>query len=74
MWAGTWGGGSFVESGDRFEFAPGMSNVTMPMPALLRARDGSLWIGTADGLLHYQVGRTNWFTESVGRTSATCAP
>ena len=67
MWAGTWGGGSFVQSGDRFEFAPGMSNVTMPMPALLRARDGSLWIGTADGLLHYQAGRTNWFTESVGQ-------
>jgi signal transduction histidine kinase/ligand-binding sensor domain-containing protein len=66
MWAGTWGGGLFVQNGDRFEFAPGMTNVTMPMPALLRARDGGLWIGTAAGLLHYQAGKTNWFTESNG--------
>lgn len=67
MWAGTWGGGLFVQNGDRFEFAPGMEKVTMPMPALLRARDGGLWIGTAAGLLHYQAGKTNWFTESEGQ-------
>ena len=65
-WAGTWGGGLFVQNGDRFEFAPGLTNVTMPMPALLSARDGGLWIGTAAGLLHYQTGKTNWFTESDG--------
>ena len=57
----------FVQNGDRFEFAPGMTNVTMPMPALLSARDGGLWIGTAVGLLRYQAGKTNWFTESNGQ-------
>ncbi len=67
LWAGTWGGGLFVQNGDRFEFAPGLANITMPMPALLHARNGGLWIGTAVGLLRYQAGETNWFTESNGR-------
>jgi len=67
LWAGTWGGGLFVQNGDRFEFAPGMANITMPMPALLSARDGGLWIGTAVGLLRYQADQTNWFTESQGQ-------
>ncbi len=67
IWAGTWGGGLFVQSGNRFEFPVGLTNVTMPIPALLRAHDGGLWIGTAAGLLHYQNGKTNWFTESKGR-------
>lgn len=64
--AGTWGGGLFVLNGDHFDFAPGMSNVTMPMPALLHTGDGALWIGTADGLLRYDAGVTNWFSESDG--------
>ncbi len=67
LWAGTWGGGLFVQKGDRFEFPPGMSNVTMPMPALLRGRNDGMWIGTAAGLLHYQAGRTNWFNECDGQ-------
>jgi signal transduction histidine kinase len=67
LWAGTWGGGLFVQSDDRFKFAPGMENVTPPMPALLRAREGGLWIGTTIGLLHYQSGKTNWFTENHGQ-------
>ncbi len=66
IWAGTWGGGLFVLNDGRFDFPPGMSNVTMPMPALLRTHDGALWIGTADGLLHYDAGVTNLFSESDG--------
>ncbi|MGO9445417.1 MAG: two-component regulator propeller domain-containing protein, partial [Thiobacillaceae bacterium] len=66
IWAGTWGGGLFVLNTDRFDFPPGMSNVTMPMPALLRTHDGALWIGTADGLLHYDAGVTNLFAETDG--------
>jgi signal transduction histidine kinase/ligand-binding sensor domain-containing protein len=67
LWAGSWGGGLFVQNGDRFEFAPGLENITPPMPALLCARAGGLWIGTAMGLLHYQAGSTNWFTENNGQ-------
>ncbi len=67
LWAGTWGGGLFMRNDDHFEYAPGMTNVNMPMPALLKARDGGLWIGTAIGLLRYEAGRTNWFSASDGQ-------
>jgi signal transduction histidine kinase/ligand-binding sensor domain-containing protein len=67
LWAGTWGGGLFVQNGSQFDFAPGMENVTPPIPALLHGRAGGLWAGTAVGLLHYQGGRTNWFTEHNGQ-------
>ena len=65
---GNWGAGLFMRDGDRFKFAPGMENVTLPIPALLPAREGGLWAGTADGLLRYQNGRTNWFTETGGKS------
>ena len=64
LWAGTWGGGLFTQAGDRFEFAPGMEQVTLPMPALLCTREGGLWIGTAAGLLRYQEGKLTWYTEN----------
>jgi signal transduction histidine kinase/ligand-binding sensor domain-containing protein len=66
LWAGTWGGGLFVQNGDRFEYAPGMNDVNMPMPALLYAREGGLWIGTSVGLLRYQAGQATWFKEYNG--------
>jgi len=68
LWVGTWGGGLFMQNDDHFEFAPGMENVTMPMPALLPARAGGLWIGTALGLLRYQDGKATWFSEHNGQT------
>ena len=67
LWAGTWGGGLFVQDGDHFGFAPGMENLTPPMPALLYARDGTMWIGTTEGLLRYQAGQTAWFNENHGQ-------
>jgi ligand-binding sensor domain-containing protein/signal transduction histidine kinase len=68
LWVGTWGAGLFLRDGDRFKFAPGLENVTLPVPALLPARDGGLWAGTAAGLLHYLDGKTNWFTEANGKS------
>jgi signal transduction histidine kinase/ligand-binding sensor domain-containing protein len=68
LWVGTWGAGLFLREGNRFRFAPGMENMMLPIPALLPARDGGLWAGTAAGLLRYQAGRTNWFTESDGKS------
>jgi signal transduction histidine kinase/ligand-binding sensor domain-containing protein len=65
--AGTWGGGLFLQNGDHFDFAPGMERITPPMPALLQARDGTLWIGTTEGLLRYQAGQATWFKGSNGQ-------
>jgi len=68
LWVGTWGGGLFERAGDHFKFAPGLENLTVPVTALLPARDGGVWVGTSLGLLHYQDGKTNWFTEADGKT------
>ena len=67
IWAGTWGGGLFVLNGDRFGFPPGMSNITMPMPALLSTHDGALWIGTPTGAARYQNGKLERFNEMDGK-------
>ena len=66
IWAGTWGGGLFIQQGDRFVHAPGLENVTVSMPAILHARDGSTWIGTAAGLLHDQAGVPTWYGRKEG--------
>ncbi|MGH7950676.1 MAG: two-component regulator propeller domain-containing protein [Limisphaerales bacterium] len=63
LWVGTWGGGLFIQNGGSFDFAPGMQNVTPPMPAILSTRNG-LWVGTTVGLLHYQNGKTTWFDQN----------
>jgi signal transduction histidine kinase len=58
-------GGRIVPArGDEFQFAPGLENLRLTVPALLRSREGGLWAGTLGGLLRYQAGRTNWITEA----------
>jgi signal transduction histidine kinase/streptogramin lyase len=52
LWAGTWGAGLFLRHDDVFKRAPGIQNITLPMPALLPQADGLL-IGTEAGLLRY---------------------
>jgi signal transduction histidine kinase/ligand-binding sensor domain-containing protein len=66
MWAGTWGGGMFIQQGDHFVIPPGLQGVNMPMPAILQASDGVTWIGTASGLLRYETGAMKWFGEKDG--------
>ena len=68
LFVGTWGAGLFLRAGDHFQFAPGMENLKLPVPSLLPARGGGLWAGTSLGLLRYQDGRTNWFTEAGGKS------
>ena len=63
--AGTWGGGLFAEKDDSFDFASGLENVHLPMPALLFSHDG-LWIGTTAGVLHSQPGKLARFNEIAG--------
>jgi signal transduction histidine kinase/ligand-binding sensor domain-containing protein len=66
MWAGTWGGGIFMQQGDRLITPPGLENVNVPMPAILQSPDGVTWIGTASGLLRYENGLVKWFGEKDG--------
>jgi ligand-binding sensor domain-containing protein len=65
IWAGTWGGGLFQREDDTFDYAPGLENVLLPIPALLFLHD-ELWIGTTDGALLYQKGKFKRFNEIAG--------
>jgi signal transduction histidine kinase/ligand-binding sensor domain-containing protein len=66
LWAGTWGGGVFVEQDSHFITPAGLKNVIVPMTSMLSSRDGVTWIGTASGLLRYQAGDVKWFGEKDG--------
>jgi signal transduction histidine kinase/ligand-binding sensor domain-containing protein len=67
IWAGSWGGGLFVQKDDLFDFAPGLENCLLPMPALLFV-GSELWIGTPAGPLRYQNGKLEKFSEIAGET------
>ena len=66
IWAGTWGGGLFAQKADAFDFAPGLENFLLPMPALLFVGN-ELWIGTPAGALRYQNGKLERFNEAAGQ-------
>jgi signal transduction histidine kinase/ligand-binding sensor domain-containing protein len=66
IWAGSWGGGLFAQKDDAFDFAPGLENFLLPMPALLFVGD-ELWIGTPAGALRYQNGKLEPFNEIAGQ-------
>ena len=61
VWAGTWSGGLFVLRSNVVQSVPIVPGTPPPITALLPARQGGLWVGTAIGLLRYQDGQTNWF-------------
>ncbi len=66
IWAGTWGAGMFVQQGEHFVTPPGLENVNVHMAATLQAADGTTWIGTANGLIHYQNGAVKWYGAQDG--------
>ena len=66
IWAGTWGGGLFAQKDDVFDFAPGLENFLLPMPALLFAHN-ELWIGTPAGARLYRNGQLEQFSEIAGQ-------
>lgn len=60
-WVGTWSGGLFAIRSNVVQPVPLLPASPPPITALLPARAGVLWVGTAIGLLRLQEGRTNWF-------------
>ncbi len=65
LWAGTWGSGLYDYSGYAFQTVPGVES-TLAITALYRARDGTLWLGSPDGLGHYQNANCTWLTRKNG--------
>ena len=66
MWAGTWGGGLFVQSGDRFEPVTALGQSTTPVFAVFHVADGSTWVGTQTGLAHLEHGKAEWYGTNTG--------
>jgi signal transduction histidine kinase/ligand-binding sensor domain-containing protein len=65
VWAGTWSGGLFVLRSNVVQSVPIAPGAPPPITALLPARQGGLWLGTANGLVRYQDGQTNWFRSDL---------
>ncbi len=77
FWAGTWGGGLFILRNARFERVPGLEDFNTPTLAVLHGSNGVTWIGTTEGLLRYESGKTQWFGRKEGLDQAdvrTIAP
>ena len=62
LWVGTWGSGLFLQQASgHFDNAPGLVRAPLVMPALYCESPGKLWLGTGDGLMLYDSGKTNSF-------------
>jgi signal transduction histidine kinase/ligand-binding sensor domain-containing protein len=57
-WAGTWGSGIFEQRGEAFGQPDGIKDLFAA--ALHKNRDGTMLIGTSQGLLRFQAGRLDW--------------
>jgi len=53
FWLGTWGGGVYLENNGMFSRPAGLDSITAPVTALLRARQGGIWLGMANGVARY---------------------
>ena len=63
LWAGTWGGGLYEKRGEIFHLADGFDPVAPPITAIFCEAPGCLWLGTAQGLVHYEAGRSTLYAQ-----------
>ncbi len=67
LWVGTWGSGLFLQQPNgHFGNAPGLVRTSLVMPALYSELPGKLWLGTGEGLMLYESGKTNSFGNENG--------
>lgn len=66
VWAGTWGGGLFRKEGNRFVRQFDLAERGEPVTALLEFPVGTIWIGTAAGLMRYKDDRLERFAGMGG--------
>ncbi len=60
LFVGTWGGGSQVRNGERFETQGEMNQIPAAVLALYEGQQGELWVGTTSGLFRYEGGKVTW--------------
>ncbi|MBC8094941.1 MAG: ATP-binding protein [Akkermansiaceae bacterium] len=66
IWIGTWGGGLKKFNGERFVRVPALDMINSPTPAILCSSNGSMWIGTGAGLVHYENEVVRWVASGPG--------
>jgi ligand-binding sensor domain-containing protein/signal transduction histidine kinase len=66
IWAGTFEGGVFIRSQDRFERVPGLEDLRAAVTAVLHSSNEVTWIGTGNGLLRYEKGKVTAYGETEG--------
>jgi ligand-binding sensor domain-containing protein len=70
LWIGTWGGGLFEFSQNRFtQYASAQGLADNVVRAIAASKDGSIWVATDDGLSHLQNGKFHNFTKVEGLSS-----
>ncbi|MGA3179183.1 MAG: two-component regulator propeller domain-containing protein [Verrucomicrobiota bacterium] len=62
VWVGSWGTGVYALKGSRFECPPGLGELYAG--ALLVSLHEGVLVGTSEGLLRFEGGRTNWLGRS----------
>jgi signal transduction histidine kinase/ligand-binding sensor domain-containing protein len=67
VWAGTWGQGLFNGRDGRFAIAAGWDPSALTVTAILRAKDGALWVGSNRGLARLRDEKWTWWNEAGGR-------
>lgn len=69
IWAGTWGGGLFRMEAGRFVRQFDLDQRGEPVTALLESPAGTLWIGTAVGLIRWSSNKLERFASLGGATA-----
>lgn len=66
LWFGTWGTGAYEDRDGVIVPHPEVEAPYQKPAAFLKARDGSFWIASEQGLFHRQAGRVTCYTEAHG--------
>jgi signal transduction histidine kinase/ligand-binding sensor domain-containing protein len=62
LWAGTWGGGVFTLDGGWLARSSILGNLYIA--TVVAGRNGEVFVGTGEGLLKFEAGRTNWLARA----------
>ncbi len=70
LWVATNGAGLVTVRNGKVEPLPGAEDLVDPIGrSLIQGKDGSMWVGTSDGLFRYQEGNRSVFTTEDGLSS-----
>ncbi len=72
IFAGSWGGGIFEFDGQRFQQPGGFAKELTPITAMLADPDGSIWVGTQQGVVRWNGDRVERLGAELPRADVRC--